>query len=69
MSRWKISSRLTVCAGAFVPGGISPRQAASSLLPVRGVAYETKRAPWISCVTASEGRTTGMAELLTLADR
>jgi hypothetical protein len=33
----RISSRLTVCRGALVPAGISPRQAHSSLLPVRGV--------------------------------
>jgi hypothetical protein len=44
----------------LVPAGISPRQAQSSLLPVSGVAYETKRAPWISWVVASEERTTGM---------
>ncbi|KYK12732.1 hypothetical protein AUW26_03605 [Streptomyces sp. CC71] len=61
VSRWRISSRSTVCAGAFVPAGISPRQAHSSLLPVRGAAYETKRAPWISWVSASEQRTMGMA--------
>lgn len=36
--RWRISSWVTVWAGALVRGGISARQAASWRLPVRGVA-------------------------------
>lgn len=41
------------------PGGDLAPPGAQLLAAGEGVAYETKRAPWISWVTASAERTTG----------